>query len=792
MTDSLSAALTEALRDRYTIERELGRGGMATVYLAHDLKHDRPVALKLMHPALAATLGPARFLREIRLCARLQHPHILAVLDSGTTESEGQGQLWFTMPFVEGESLRGRLAREGQLPVADAVRIAREVADGLHCAHQHGVIHRDIKPENILLSAGHALIADFGIARALAAGEERDDRLTETGMTLGTPQYMSPEQAAGERTLDSRTDIYSLGCVLYEMLAGEPPFTGPNQQAILAKRLTGPAPHLSTVREIPPAVDRAVARALARAPGDRFATSADFAAALDTTTGPETVPRQALRMTLRRRPVRSIALAAGLLAALLAGYLVLGRDASKSSPPPASAAVLPFVDLSPEKDQEYFSDGLTEELITSLSQVEGLRVAARTSSFQFKGRSLDVREVGRTLDVGVVLEGSVRKSGNQLRIATQLVNVADGYQLWSEAYDRELTDVFAIQEEIARAIVAALRLELGVAGGAALSAVPTKDLGAYDLYLKGRFAWNQRSAAAMPEAVRYLEQAVAHDSGFARAWAALADAYVLVVPYAGASREATWPKARAAAEKALALDSTLAEAHTSLAYGTMIYEWDWPASEASFRRAIAANPNYPTGHHWYADFLAGRGRLEESLREMQRAHALDPLSRIIGTELGWIYYLMNRNDDAEAQVRRTLALDPNYPHGSLILGLVFIAEERYAEAIQALRQAIELGGDYDLQHAALICAYARSGDRATALRLLGELTEREKLGEFGPFTLAMAYTGLGQTDRAIAALHQAIDERDIFMPEVFFDPLLHPLRKDPRFRRVEERMGLTP
>ena len=790
MADAPAAALAEALRDRYTIEHELGRGGMATVYLARDLKHDRPVALKVMRPELAATLGPARFLREIRLCARLQHPHILAVLDSGATGPEGQGQLWFTMPFVEGESLRGRLAREGQLPLADAVRIAREVADGLHSAHQHGVIHRDIKPENILLSGGHALVADFGLARALAAGEGRDDRLTETGMTLGTPQYMSPEQAAGERTLDPRTDIYSLGCVLYEMLAGEPPFTGPNQQAVLAKRLTGPAPRLSTVREIPPAVDRVVGRALARAPGDRFATSADFAAALETGTGSDPGSRRAIRMP-GGRTVRAIVLAAVMLAGLVAGYVVLRQDESGRSPLPASAAVLPFVDLSPEKDQEYFSDGLTEELITSLSQVEGLRVAARTSSFRFKGRSADVREVGRTLDVGAVLDGSVRKSGNRLRVAAQLVNVADGYQLWAQAYDRELTDVFAIQEEIARAIVEALRVKLGVAGGAALSAVPTKDLEAYDLYLKGRFAWNHRSAAALPEAVRYLEQAVALDSGFARAWAALADAYVLVVPYAGASREATWPKARAAAEKALALDSTQAEAHTSLAYGTMIYDWDWPAAEASFRRAIAANPNYPTGHHWYADFLAGRGRLEESLREMQRAHALDPLSRIIGAELGWVYYLMGRNDEAEAQLRRTLALDPNYAHGRLNLGLVFLAEGRYAEAIEELRRAIELGGDYDPLNAALVFAYARSGDRATALRLLGELTERSKRGEFGPFALAIAYTGLGETQRAIEALHRAIDQRDIFLPEVFFDPLLHPLRGDPRFRRVLQRMGLA-
>jgi TolB-like protein/Tfp pilus assembly protein PilF len=762
---------------------------MAAVYLAHDLKHERPVALKVMRPELAATLGPARFLREIRLCARLQHPHILAVLDSGTVGSTAGGTdlLWFTMPFVEGESLRGRLTREGQLPVADAVRIAREVADGLHHAHQHGVIHRDIKPENILLSGGHALIADFGIARAPGTDGEQHDRLTETGTTLGTPQYMSPEQATGERVLDPRTDIYSLGCVLYEMLAGEPPFTGPNQQAILAKRLTGTAPRPSTVREVPPAIDRTVERALARSPGDRFATAADFAAALDSAA--LDIPRQAPREAFGRRRAAALAVAAGLTMAVLGGYLAIRGDEGPA--PRASAAVLPFVDLSAERDQEYFSDGLTEELITSLSQIEGLRVAARTSSFQFKDRNADVREVGRSLDVGAVVEGSVRRSGSRLRVAAQLVNAEDGYQLWSQVYDRELTDVFAVQEEIARAIVQALRVELGVARSAALSKAPTRDLEAYDLYLRGRFAWNNRSAAALPQAVRYLQQAVARDSGFARAWAALADAYVLVVPYAGWSREEIWPKAKAAAQQALALDGTLAEAHTSLAYGTMIYDWDWAAAEASFRRAIAADPNYPTAHQWYADFLAGRGRLEESLREMQRAHALDPLSRIIGVELGWVYYQMGLNQEAEAQLRRTLALDPNYPHALLNLGLVFLVTGRYAEAIDTLGRAIDLGGDYDPLNAALVTSHARAGDLGTARRLLGELTARAARGEVGQFGLAIAYTGLGETDSAFAALHRAIDQRDIFLPEVFSDPLLDPLRQDPRFARILERVGLA-
>jgi adenylate cyclase len=485
-------------------------------------------------------------------------------------------------------------------------------------------------------------------------------------------------------------------------------------------------------------------------------------------------------------------LAGGLLVAALGSYGAFRLVSARREAPPASTAVLPFVDVSPQKDQEYFSDGLTDELITSLSHIKGIRVAGRTSSFQFKGRSTDLTEVGRRLDVGAVLEGSVRKTENRVRINAQLVSVKDGYQLWSEAYDREVGDVFAVQEEIARAIVSALRVQLGAGSDSALAAQPTRDLEAYDLYLKGRFAWNLRTGAGLSEAVRYLEQAVARDPGFARAHAALADAYILVVPYAGASREETWPKAQAEANRALALDSTLAEAHTSLGYGLEIYDWNWPAAEASFRRAITADPTYATGHHWYADFLAARGRLEESLREMQRAHELDPLSRVIGVELGWVYYLMHRNDEAIKEIRRTLALDQNYPHGLYLLGLVYIQQRRFPEAIALMEQAQELGGFQEDLKGGLAYAYAVSGDRAGAMRQVGELRRRLARGQVGPFALALAYTGLGDRTRAFEYLHRAIDARDIFMPEDFFDPLLDPLRRDPRFARVVERMGLQP
>ena len=789
--------LQASLADRYRIERELGRGGMARVFLAHDLKHDRPVALKVLHPELAQVLGHERFLREIRLCAGLQHPHILVVHDSG----DADGQLWFTMPYVEGETLRSRLVREKQLPVADALGITRDVADALHYAHDRGVIHRDIKPENILLSGSptrdrgrsggyHALVADFGIARAVAP--ESDERLTETGFSLGTPEYMSPEQAVAQRDLDPRTDVYSLGCVLYEMLTGEPPYTGPNPQAILAKRLREPVPRLRTVREVPLALERAVTRALARSPADRFSTAAEFADALqfdrleDRESGIDALP-----IPSPRRPIaRPVAVGLTLLVLALGGYAALRRVRPAGAAPLASAAVLPFVDLSPQKDQEYFSDGLTEELITTLSQVPGLRVAARTSSFQFKGQSPDVHEVGRRLDVSAVLEGSVRKSGNRLRVSTQLISVKDGYQLWSESYDRELADVFAVQEDVARSIVAALRVRLAPARDSALAVRPTGDLEAYDLYLQGRFAWNQRTGPALTEAVRYLEQAVARDSSFAHAWAALADAYILVVPYAGGSPADTWRKAQAAAGKALALDSTSAEAFTSLGYGNMIYAWNWQAAEESFKRAIAADPNYATGHHWYGDFLAGRGRLTESLAEMTRAHQLDPLSLQTGVEWGWVSYLMHRNDEAETHIRQALALDPNYAQAHLKLGLVQIQQHRYPEAIASLKRSIDLGAFYPYAAAGLAYAYAVSGDRAAAMSIINELKRRSAGELVPPVHIAIAYGALGDATQGIEWLNRGIDQRDIYIPENFFDPLLDPLRRDPRFDQVLTRMGL--
>ncbi|HEX5387710.1 MAG TPA: protein kinase [Gemmatimonadales bacterium] len=786
-----------AVREHYRLERELGRGGMATVYLAEDLKHQRRVAVKVLHPHLAGVLGAERFLREIAIVAALHHPHIMPLYDSG----QAGGALFYVMPLAEGESLRERLRRESRLPIGEARRIAEEVAGALSYAHRRGVVHRDIKPENILLESGHAVVADFGIARAIHAAA--GDRLTETGLVIGTPAYMSPEQAAGDRDVDGRSDVFALGCVLYEMLAGKPPHSGPSAQAILAKRLTEPIPSLRPGRDVPPELDRAVTRALARSPDERFATAEAFGAALQpeelkgaagVTRAPDVAaPAETLVTSRRRRPgLRPIALAILVLLLALGGFGAYRRFGRTAPAPTPSAAVLPFVDLSSEKDQQYFSDGLTEELITALSQVPGLRVAARTSSFQFKGQNPDVHEVGRKLDVGAVLEGSVRRSGDRVRVSAQLISVKDGFQLWSESYDRKLADIFAVQEDVARSIVSALRLKLAPARDSALAVRPTHDLVAYDLYLKGLFAWNQRNGPAMLDAVRYLEQAVARDSSFGRAWAALADADLLVVPFAGVGTPAeSWRKAQAAAERALALDSGSAEAYTALGYGNFVYAWNWDNAERNFRRAIAADPNYATGHHWYGDFLIGRGRLREALAQMQGAHELDPLSRQVAVEWGWTYYLMHQYEEAAARIRQTLALDPNYAQAHMRLGFVQIAQHRYDDAIGSLKRSIDLGAFYPHAAGALALAYARSGDRAAAARIVDDLKARTDHDYIPPFFIAVAYGALGDTTRGIEWLNRAIDQKDIYVPENFNDPLLDPLRGDPRFAKVLVRMGLA-
>ncbi len=497
----------------YRLERELGAGGMATVYLAHDLKHDREVALKVLRPELAAVLGAERFLQEIRISAKLDHPHILTLIDSG----ESEGFVWYVLPYVRGESLREKLTREKQLSMEEAVRIATQVASALDYAHRHGVIHRDIKPENILLHEGEAVVADFGIA--LAVREAGGPRLTESGLSLGTPKYMSPEQATGGRELDARSDVYSLAAVVYEMLAGEPPHTGPTVQAVIAKLLTERPTRIRTVRDtVPEGIDTAVAKALAKVPADRFGGAAEFAAALG-------VPGAGPTAGWRRRRVTVAASIAGAvaLAAIAAVWHPWRRPARAEAPVAdvASVAVLPFDNLTGNPSDRYLTDGMTEEVIGQLAQVRGLKVISRTSTEALKGTHLTLRQIADTLGVRHILEGSVRHAGNWIRVAVDLIDATTDAHVWASSYDRDLTDVFAVQEEIARHVADSLVSTVGVRPTVGRVA-RTEHPGAYEAYLGGRYLMYRRTREGLRGALEQFQQAIAQDSAYAPAYAGLA------------------------------------------------------------------------------------------------------------------------------------------------------------------------------------------------------------------------------------------------------------------------------
>ena len=724
---------------------------MAVVYLARDLKHDREVALKVLYPHVAATLGADRFLREVRVAARLHHPHLLPLYDSG----EADGSLYYVVPYIETGSLRDRLLRESPLPLSQAIQIAREVADGLDYAHRQNVVHRDIKPENILLDEGHAVIADFGVARAIS--EAAETQLTEPGLLMGTPSYMSPEQAMGE-AVDGRSDIYGLGCVLFELLTGAPPFTGHTPLAVLSQRVNGCAPRLADRgASVPHHLEDALARALARQPQDRFQTAADFARLLSTGTG-ETTPVSTTPPALR--------------------------------PLQTGLAVLPFVNLSSDPENEYFSDGMTEELINALTKVTGLRVTARTSAFAFKGKDVDVREIGQRLNVGSVLEGSVRRSGNRLRITAQLVNVSDGYYVWSETFDRGIADVFAVQDELARAITLSLKVRLTEAD--LQLEPPTENLDAYTLYLKGLYALNRRSVEGYRECIELFKAALLKDPAYAPPHAGIAYGYALLGFdwYGGLSSTEAMPLAKSSALRALELDGNLAEAHSALAVVQMLYDWDWAAAEASFRRAIELNPGYAPAHHWFSLFLSTRNRHTESLREVLKARELDPLSLIINQNVGRAYHLARRYDEAIEEFRRTLGIDPRFFSAHVMLAQSLCQLSRYDEAIAALRSAHAIAGPKPLILTTLANVYARMGQLDSGRQALQELTEVARREHVSLYYLGLAHCGLGEGSAALDLMEKAYEERSTVLPWLSTDMAWSPLHHHPRFVRLLERLDL--
>ena len=745
MTD-VASRLTTALADRYRVERELGAGGMATVYLAEDLKHHRYIALKTLRPDLAETMEAERFLLEIEIAAALTHPHILPLYDSG----EAAGIVYYVMPFVEGPTLRQRLQAEPRLPVEEAIEIARQVVGALDYAHRRGLVHRDIKPENIMLYEDDALVTDFGIA--LAVRSARGGRVTEAGIVIGTPVYMSPEQAMGD-PVDARSDLYSVGCVLYEMLVGAPPYTGADTMAITAQKLVDPVPPLRPQREeVPAEVEAALMRALACKAEDRFATAAELGEALEPPAGPAARTRRT------------------------GG----GADGGPS------IAVLPFANMNADADGEIFSDGIAEELTNALSRLDGLRVVARASAFAFKQRTEDVREIGKKLGVATVLEGSVRRAANRVRITAELVNVADGYRLWAERYDRKVDDVFAIQDEIANAIANVLEAKLlGAPKAYAQEPVRKGDPKAYEHYLRGRHLWNQRTTSALEQSVEEFKRALAIDAGHAPAQAGIADSYVILGVYSHRPPDEVMPKAKMAAEQALAIDGSLAEAHTALACVRALFEWDWAAADALFRRAIAYNPQYATAHQWYAmNCLVPTGRFDDARAELDRALALDPLSLAVHISVGLHHFYARDLAAAAAALRATLKLNAEFGAAHYFLGHALMAMGQCDDAIAPLERAVTLQEESPETMAALATAHALAYHRAHAEAGLADLERLAKESYVSPALLAQIHLGLGDHEAALERLEEAGERRAADVVWLKVHPIYDAIRGHPRFRAL--------
>lgn len=787
--DAFPDDLRAALAGRYTIDREVGRGGMGRVYLAHDERHGRPVALKLLSQGFLPDHGPsggaARFQREIEIAARLAHPHILPLFDSGAAE----GLLYYITPYVDGETLRDRLARTGPLPLAESVRVLGEVARALAHAHRRGVVHCDVKPANILLNAeGDALVADFGVARALAEAQGQPAQPSDPGdrpVVLGTPAYMAPEQVTDNAAVDHRADLYALGAVAYELLTGTPPFAG-------RKGRNGPVADTGELRDtatatwqgVPPALVKLVERLLAPRPEDRPEDAEEVLQVLSSVLERgRTHGRGARRRSL---PL----LVGGLILLPLAWFAAPWRQTTPSAGlgEGASVAVLSFAGTTGSLDDAAIGEGLTDALTRRLRGVPGLRVAGRASVAALERRDLDVQTIGDTLDVATVMVGTVLRDDDRVRVDARLLRARDRRALWSERYDVPAEDLLTLREQVAQDVVAAMSAAAGWDRlPAGLAERDTRDPAAYELYLKGRYLTNTRQRDGLFRAVQYFDEAIQRDPAYARAYAGSADAWTFlgifnhVPPHEGLSR------ARTAAERAIALDSLLVEAHASLAHLLFVYEWNWPAAEAALEHAIALDPRYPLLRMYYASFLHSVGRSEEALEQLAVARELDPLTPT-GVFSGRIYADTHRPDSAIRILQEEIELEPRLDLAHQILAHAYLQKGMDEEAIASMERAAALSGPRD--QAQLAYVYARTGDHAEARRIVaGLLAGDGPLDQLG-FHLAMAYAGLGEPDEAFRWLEAAYVQHASFMNLVGVATGLETLRSDPRYENLLRRMGL--
>jgi len=710
----------------YKILEKIGEGGMGVVYKAEDTKLKRTVALKFLPPEWTRDQeAKQRFIQEAQAAAALDHPNICTVYEI----NEAEGKTFMAMAYIKGRSLKDKLA-SGPLDISEALKITIQVSEGLKRAHDQGIIHRDIKPANIMLT----------------------DEGTKTATIMGTAAYMSPEQAKGQE-VDHRTDIWSLGTMLYEMLSGQPPFKSSHEQAVLYNILhEDPSPITKIRKDVPEKLEKIILKSLEKEPQKRYADMSEILAALKE----------------------------------------VGQRSKTTASEKPSIAVLPFINMSPDPENEYFSDGLAEELINALTKITDLHVVARTSSFAFKGEKMDIREIGHKLNVKTLLEGSVRKAGNKLRITAQLINVEDGYHLWSDRFDRKMEDIFAIQDEITEKILSNLRTTLDLTPHVH-KRLPPINLEAYDLYLKGRYFWNKFSPEWVNKAMDYYHQAISKDPDFALPYTALAEAYVMfstgfdLLP----SRQAM-PKARETAWKALELDPGLAEAHVALGIVATCYDWDRKAAKKHFQKALELNPNSTAVHQWieyYLTFL--ENEFQEGIAHLERAQELDPLNLFIETRLAFMYYYLWDFDRSLALLKSIAASSPDFPLVYICLMDVYGQKGMYDEAIGAGEKMLALGGRTTGALGVLGAYYSLKGEKEKSLELLAELKERSEQGYVSSFWMAVVYHFLGDKDNAFEWFEKAYEEQDGNLIYITAPPPFKSLWSDPRYKKLLKKMGLT-
>jgi len=743
---------------RYRILDELGRGGMGRVYKVLDREISEPIALKVLVPAFSADEKMIeRFRNELKLARRISHKNVCRIFDLGNCE----GIYYITMEFVPGDNLKSIILMMGPLAPFRALAVAGQVCDGLTEAHRLGVVHRDLKSSNIMIDReGSARIMDFGIARA---AETKD--LTDRGALVGTPEYMAPEQVEGA-DVDQRADIYSLGVILFEMSTGRVPFEGKTPLSVAMQHKSARPPDPRDLNsQTPGGLSGIISKCLEKDPAARYQKIEDLAAELH-------------------------GVAEGL------------TDSGRSGPEPSTAgltpggtrilntiAVLPFADLSPQKDQEYFCEGLAEEIITALAKVRHLDVAAKSSAFSSEFKNMDVREIGRRLGVAAVLEGSVRKVENKLRITTQLINVATGYQLWSEKYERMLEDVFAIQDEITLAIVDRLKVKLLGEEKDALLKRHTDNPEAYNSYLMGRFWWNKRTAEGMKRGLECFVRAIQLDPSFARAYTGISDCYAIFAYYYMPPRP-TLTKAREAAAKALELDPTLAEAHTSMAFVKQKLERDWAAAERGYKRAMELDPDYVWAPHWYSLYLAAMGRHQESFVQIKRALEIEPTSAQITMVHGMLFYLARFYDRAVEELGRALELEPWHVLATFYLGLAHLESGRYEEALALVARSAELTGNAPFFVQGIGYVHATAGRRDLAHGVLAKVQENMAKAYASPVFMALIHFELGEADRGFEWLDKALVDGDHWLEFLKVFPGFDSVRTDPRYATLVEKMGL--